>query len=79
MENSVNPTGTNIINNLTALKIFSIATAIQKNLYLASCSFYLFLERKELIKIPLNILFSEIDKKIIELTLNPEMIKIFNL
>ncbi len=54
MENSENLTGANIINNLTALKFFSIATAIQKNLCLASCSFYLFLERKELIEIPLN-------------------------
>ncbi len=40
-----------IINNLTALKFFLIATA-QKNLCLASYSFYLFLERKELIEVP---------------------------
>jgi len=37
MKNSENPMGTNIINNLTALKFVSIATAIQKNLCLASC------------------------------------------
>ena len=47
--------GTNVINNLTALKFFSIATAIQKNLCLASCSSHLFLERKELLEVPLNI------------------------
>ncbi|MEA3496155.1 MAG: hypothetical protein U9R42_08995, partial [Bacteroidota bacterium] len=34
-----------IINNLTALKFFSIATAIQKNLCLASYSLSLFLKR----------------------------------
>ena len=54
MGNSENPTGTNIINNLTALKFLSIATAIQKNLCLPSCSFYLFLERKELLEVPLK-------------------------
>jgi len=53
MKNSENPTGTNIIDNLTALKFVSIAKAIQKNLCLASCSLYLFLERKELLEVPL--------------------------
>ncbi len=52
MENSVNPIGTNVINNLTSLKFFSIATAIQKNLCLASYSSHLFLERKALLKLP---------------------------
>ncbi len=54
MKNSVNPTGTNEINNLTSLKFFSIATAIQKNLCLASCSSHLFLERKELLEVPFS-------------------------
>ena len=54
MENSGNPTGTNITNNLAALKYFHIATAIKKYLCLASCSLYLFLERKELIEVPLT-------------------------
>ncbi len=58
MGNSENPSGINRINNLTALKFFLIATAIQKNLCLASYSFYLFLERKELIEVPLSKLFS---------------------
>jgi len=53
MKNAENPMGTNTINNLTALKFVSIAKAIQKNLCLASCSLYLFLERKELIEVPL--------------------------
>ncbi len=52
MKNSGNPMGTNVINNLTALKFFSRATAIQKNLCLASCSSHLFLERKELSEVP---------------------------
>lgn len=54
IENSESPSGTNIINNLTALKFFSIATAIQKNFCLASCSYYLFLERKELKEVPVK-------------------------
>jgi len=54
MRNSENPTGTNIINNMTALKFFQIAKAIKKNLCLASYSLYLFFERKELIEVPLN-------------------------
>ncbi len=54
MKNSGNLTGTNEINNLTSLKFLSIATAIQKNLCLASCSFHLFLGRKELIEVPLS-------------------------
>ncbi len=56
MKNSVNLTGTYVINNLAALKFFSIATAIQKNLCLASCSSHLFFERKELLEVPLNCL-----------------------
>ena len=52
MKNSGNPMGTNEINNVTSLKFFSIATAIQKNLCLASCSSHLFLERKELLEVP---------------------------
>lgn len=44
--------GTNITNNLTSLKFFSIAMAIQKNLRLTSCLSYLFLERNELIEGP---------------------------
>ncbi len=59
MGNSENPLGTNIINNLTALKFLSITTAIQKNLCLASYSLYLFLERNELIEPPLVILKSK--------------------
>ncbi len=58
MKNSGNPTGTNEINNLTSLKFLSIATAIKKNLCLASCSFHLFLGRKELIEVPLSYLVS---------------------
>ena len=58
MEDSGNPTGTNDINNLTSLKFFSIATAIQKNLCLAFHSYHLFLERKELLELPLNLNFS---------------------
>ncbi len=54
MKNSGNPMGTNVINNLTVLKVFSIATAIQKNLCLASCSSHLFPERKELLEVPSN-------------------------
>jgi len=46
MENSGNPMGTNITNNLTALKYFYIATAIKKYLCLASCPLYLFLAKK---------------------------------
>ena len=45
MTNSENLSGTNIINNLTALNFFAITTAIPKKLCLASCSLYLFLER----------------------------------
>ncbi len=56
MGNSENPMGTNIINNLTALKFFSIAMAIQKNLCLASYSLYLFFERKEFIEVPFRCL-----------------------
>ena len=37
MENSENPKGTRIINNLTALKFFEIATAILKNYALPAC------------------------------------------
>ena len=55
MGNSENLTGTKIINNLTALKFLSIAMAIQKNLCLASCSLSLFLERNELLEVPLSI------------------------
>ncbi len=55
MGNSENPSGINRINNLTALKFFLIATAIQKNLCLAYYSFYLFLERKELIEVPFSL------------------------
>ncbi len=54
MENYGNPVGTNVINNLTSLKFFSITTAIQKNLCLASYSSHLFLERKELLEVPFN-------------------------
>jgi len=54
MGNSENPKGTNIINNLTSTKYFLIATAIKKYLCLASYSLYLFLERNELIEVPLN-------------------------
>ncbi len=54
MENSSNPTGTNDINNLTSLKFFSIAMAIQKNLCLAFHSYHLFLKRKELLELPLR-------------------------
>ncbi|MEA3494511.1 MAG: hypothetical protein U9R42_00565 [Bacteroidota bacterium] len=53
MKNSENPLGTKIINNLTALKIFSIATAIQKILCLASYSLSLFLKRNVFIEPPL--------------------------
>jgi len=38
--------GTELINNLTALEYFQIATAIKKYLYLASCSLILFLAKK---------------------------------
>jgi len=55
MKTPENPMGTNIITNLAALKFVSIATAIQKNLHLASCSLYLFLERKELIEAPITL------------------------
>ncbi len=54
MENYGNPAGANEINNLTSLKFFSITTAIQKNLCLASYSSHLFLERKELLEVPYN-------------------------
>ncbi len=54
MGNSENPKGTNIINNLTSTKYFLIAMAIKKYLCLASYSLYLFLERNELIEVPLN-------------------------
>ncbi len=53
MGNSENPKGTNIINNLTSTKYFLIAMAIKKYLCLASYSLYLFLERNELIEVPL--------------------------
>ncbi|MEA3496965.1 MAG: hypothetical protein U9R42_13145 [Bacteroidota bacterium] len=52
MKNSENPLGAKIINNLTALKIFSIATAIQKILCLASYSLSLFLKRNVFIELP---------------------------
>ncbi|MEA3497317.1 MAG: hypothetical protein U9R42_14920 [Bacteroidota bacterium] len=52
MKNSENPLGTKIINNLTALKFCSIATAIQKNLCLASYSLSLFLKRNVFIEPP---------------------------
>ncbi|MEA3496213.1 MAG: hypothetical protein U9R42_09285 [Bacteroidota bacterium] len=52
MKNSENPLGTKIINNLTALKFFSIANAIQKNLCLASYSLSLFLKRNVFIEPP---------------------------
>jgi len=54
MGNSENPKGTNIINNLTSTKYFLIAMAIKKYLCLASYSLYLFLERNELIEVPLR-------------------------
>ncbi len=54
MGNSENPKGTNIINNLTSTKYFLIAMAIKKYLCLASYSLYLFLERNELIEVPLK-------------------------
>ncbi len=54
MENSENPVGTKITNNLAALKFFSIAMAIQKNLCLAPCSFSLFFVRNELLEVPLR-------------------------
>ena len=59
--------GTNITNNLTSLKFSSITMAIQKNLCLASCLFYLFLERNEFIEAPfinLVIIFIGKDKNI---------------
>ncbi len=54
MENSENPMGTNIINNLASLKYFYIAMlrlrstqeAIKKYLCLAFCSLYLFFAKK---------------------------------
>ena len=52
MENSDNPSGTRIINNLTSPKYFLIASAIEKHLWLAYYSLSLFLERKELIEVP---------------------------
>ncbi|MEA3496035.1 MAG: hypothetical protein U9R42_08370 [Bacteroidota bacterium] len=55
MKNSENPLGTKIINNLTALKFFSIATAIQKNLCLASYSLSLFLKRNVFKEPPLKL------------------------
>ena len=54
MGNSENPMGTNIIDNLTLPKYFQIATAIKKYWWLASYPFYLFLERNELIEVPLS-------------------------
>ncbi len=57
MGNSENPKGTNIINNLTSTKYFLIAMAIKKYLCLASYSLYLFLERNELIEVPLSIFY----------------------
>ncbi|MEA3497088.1 MAG: hypothetical protein U9R42_13760 [Bacteroidota bacterium] len=54
IKNSENPLGTKIINNLTALKFFSIATAIQKNLCLASYSLSLFLKRNVFKEPPLS-------------------------
>ena len=53
MGNSENPLGTNIIDNLTLPKYFQIATAIEKYWWFASYPFYLFLERNELIEVPL--------------------------
>ncbi len=55
--------GTNVTNNLTALKFFAIATAIQKNLCLASCLSHLFLERKELLEVPKRRSFCPLPKK----------------
>ncbi len=55
MGNSENPKGTNIINNLTSTKYFLIAMAIKKYLCLVSYSLYLFLERNELIEVPIYI------------------------
>ncbi len=52
MKGSGNLMGTNETNNLTALIFYSLATAIQKNLCLASCSSHLFPERKELLEVP---------------------------
>ena len=54
MGNSENPLGTNTIDNLTSPKYFQIAMAIKKYWWLASYPFYLFLERNELIEVPLN-------------------------
>jgi len=61
MVNSVNPIGTNIINNPAALKYFYIATIkkylcsynISEQGKLASCSLYLFLAKQELIEVPI--------------------------
>ena len=44
MENSENPSGTKIINNLTALKFFEIATAILKNYALLIIHYLYFLK-----------------------------------
>jgi len=54
MRNSVNPTGTNIINNLTSTKYSQIGMAIKKYLCFASYSLHLFLERNELLEVPLT-------------------------
>ena len=53
MKDFGNSMGTNDINDLTSLKFFLIAMAIQKNLCLAFPSYHLFLERKELLELPL--------------------------
>ena len=53
MVNSENPLGTNIIDNMTSPKYFQIATAIKKYWWLAYHPFYLFLERNELLEVPL--------------------------
>ncbi|MEA3496317.1 MAG: hypothetical protein U9R42_09820, partial [Bacteroidota bacterium] len=52
-----------IINNLTALKFFSIATAIQKNLCLASYSLSLFLKRNVFKEPPLYYFFVFLSNK----------------
>ena len=54
METSENPVGAKIINNLTTLKYFQIATAIRKYLCLAACLLFLLFERNELIEMPLR-------------------------
>ena len=54
MGNSENPLVINTIDNLPSPKYFQIATAIKKYWWLASYPFYLFLERNELIEVPLS-------------------------